>query len=295
MNKPVYCFIDDSPFELKLFMDVIETRYPEIQFIYANTYAECEKQLTELILYPSLFILDLYGCEGLQKNISIPQKAFLKEQIKNIPGLDVVYDGLDKYDSDKELQVNEFLKRMFSILNEWRKLFSDQCISLDQGSQYGINNLLRVRKNYPTVTAVMYSRKGLFTDAVKLSQYNSDGIFIKPAGSNDDEIYAETKSQADTLMNSWNKCINKGYCQLLQKLAHHDQAIPGLTKILTLEKHQVSNDNEVSNRLSTLLNSLQTLQSTKTGLSVPEIKALAQWMKYYYSIPSHNQKGGEIS
>ena len=64
-------------------MDVIETRYPEIQFIYAyNTYAECEKQLAELILYPSLFILDLYGREGLQKNISIPQKAFLEHRSK---------------------------------------------------------------------------------------------------------------------------------------------------------------------------------------------------------------------
>ncbi len=285
MGKPVYCFIDDSPFELKLFMDVIETRYPEIQFIYANTYEECEKQLTGLSLYPSLFILDLYGREGIQKNISIPQKAFLKEQIKDIPSLDVVYDGLDKYNSDKELQVNEFLKRLFSILNDWRKLFSDQCTSLDQGSQYGINNLIRVRKNYPTVTAVMYSRKGLFTDAVNLSQYNSDGIFIKPAGSNDDEIYAETKSKTDSLMESWNKCVNKGYCQILQKLAHHDQTIPGHTKILSLGKHQMSNDDEARNRLSTLLNSLQTLQSTKTDLSVPEINALVQWMRYYYSLP----------
>ncbi len=284
MNKPVYCFIDDSPFELKLFMDVIETRYHEIQFIYANTFAECEKQLTELILYPSLFILDLYGREGTQKNINIPQKAFLEEQIKDIPSLDGVYDGLDKYDSDKELQVNEFLKRLFSILNDWRKLFSDQCSSLDQGSQYGINNLIRARENYPTVTAVMYSRKGLFTDAVNLSQYNSDGIFIKPAGSNDDEIYAETKSQTDTLMESWNKCVNKGYCQLLQKLEHHEQAIPGLTKILSLEKHQISNDDEVRNRFSTLLNSLQILQSNKTDLSVPEINALVQWMRYYYRL-----------
>jgi hypothetical protein len=285
MDKPVYCFIDDSPFELKLFMDVIETRYPEIQFIYANTYAECESQLAELHLYPSLFILDLYGREGIQKDISIPQKAFLDEQIKNIPNLDVVYDGLDKYDNDKEHQVNEFLKRLFSILNEWRKLFSDQCTSLDQGSQYGINNLLRVRKNYPTVTAVMYSRKALFTDAVKLSQYNCDGIFIKPAGSNDEEIYAETKNQADSLIDSWNKCVNKGYCQLLQKMAHHDQTIPGLTKILSLEKHQVSNDNEAKHRLNTLLNSLHTLNLTKKDLSVPEVNALAKWMRYYYSLP----------
>ncbi len=284
MDKPVYCFIDDSPFELKLFKDVIETRYPDIQFIYANTYAECKSQLAELILYPSLFILDLYGREGLQKKINIPQKAFLEAQIKDIPNLDVAYDGLEKYDSDKGLQANEFLKRMFSILNKWRELFSDQCANLDQGSQYGINNLLRVREDYPTVTAVMYTRKGLFTDAVKLSLYNFAGIFIKPSGLNDEEIYAETKNQADSLMDGWNKCVKKDYCQLLQKPAHHDQTIPGLTKILSLEKHQVLNDNEVKNRLSTLLNSLQTLKLIKTDISSPEIHALIQWASFYYGL-----------
>jgi len=285
MDKPVYCFIDDSPFELKLFKDVVAARHPDIQFIYANTYTDCQTQLSELVLYPSLFILDLYGREGLQKNVKIPQKSLLEAQINDIPDLDVAYDGLEKYDSDKDLQSNEFLKRLFSILNEWRKLFSDQCASLDQGSRYGINNLLRVRKNYSTVTTVMYTRKGLFTDAVKLSLYNCDGIFMKPAGSNDEEIYAETKNQTDSLIDGWNKCVNKGYCQLLQKLAHHDQTIPGLTKILSLEKHQVSNDNEVKNRLSTLLNSLKTLRTTKTDLSLPEVNALAQWMRYYYSLP----------
>ncbi len=285
MFKPVYCFIDDSPFELKLFKDVVAARYPDIQFIYANTYTNCRTQLKELGLYPSLFILDLYGREGLKKNIKIPQKSLLEAQIYDIPDLDVAYDGLEKYDSDKDLQSNEFLKRLFSILNEWRRLFSDQCANLDQGSRYGINNLLRVKENYSTVTTVMYTRKGLFTDAVKLSLYNCDGIFIKPAGSNDEEIFAETKNQTDSLIDGWNKCVNKGYCQLLLKLAHHDQTILGLTKILLFEKHQVSNDNEAKSRLSTLLNSLETLKSTKTDLSLPEVNALVQWMSYYYSIP----------
>ncbi len=285
MNKPVYCFIDDSPFELKLFKDVIEKRHPDIQFIYANTYAECDSHLSELMLYPSLFILDLYGREGLHNNVNIPQKASLEAQIKDIPSLDVVYDGLEKYASDKELQVNEFLKRMFSILNKWRELFSGQCANLDQGSQYGINNLLRVRENYPTVTTVIYTRKGLFTDAVKLSLYNFVGVFIKPAGLNDEEIYTETKNQTDNLMDSWNKRVKKDYCQLLQKLAHHDQTILGLTKFLSLEKHQVLNDNEAKNRLGTLLNSLQTLKSIKTDITSPEAHALVQWMRYYYGLP----------
>ena len=40
------------PFELKLFKDVIETRYPDIHFIYANTYDECHSQLEELKSVP---------------------------------------------------------------------------------------------------------------------------------------------------------------------------------------------------------------------------------------------------
>ena len=284
MKKPVYCFIDDSPFELKLFKDVIEIRHPDIQFIYAKTYAECDNLLAELVLYPSLFILDLYGREGLHKNVNIPQKALLENQIKDIPSLDVAYKSLEIYNGDKELQVNEFLKRLFSILNGWRKLFSEQCANLDQGSQYGINNLQCVRENYPTVTTVMYTRKGLFTDAVKLSQYNCDGIFIKPAGSTDEEIYAETKNHADNLMDSWNKCIKKGYCQILQKLAHYNQTILELNNILSLEKRHVSTDNEVKNRLSTLLNSLPTLKSIETEISSLEVHELIQWINFYYEL-----------
>ncbi len=284
MKKPVFCFIDDSPFEIKLFKDVIEASNPGIQFIYAHTYAECDSQLAELVLYPSLFILDLYGREGLHKNVSIPQKSLLETQISNIPSLESAYVGLEKYDSNKDLQSNEFLKRLFSILNEWRRLFSDQCANLDQGSQYGINNLKSVRKNYSTVAAVMYTRKGLFTDAIKLSRYNCDGIFIKPPGSNDEEIYAETKRQTDSLFEDWNMCVKKSYCHLLQKWAHFDKTIPGLTNILSIEKHKFSNDNEEKNRFNILLNSLQALNSSKTELSLAEVNALVQWIRYYYGL-----------
>ena len=145
MKKPVYCFIDDSPFELKLFRDIFETSFAEIHFIYSSTYDECHRQLDELKLYPSLFILDLYGREGLQDNVHIPQRNLLEARINKIPNLNVTYDGLEKYNFDKDLQANEFLKRLFSILNEWRDLFSEQCASLDQGSRFGINNLLSVR------------------------------------------------------------------------------------------------------------------------------------------------------
>ncbi len=284
MKKPVYCFIDDSPFELKLFRDVIETRFPNIQFVYASTYDECNMQLDEQKLYPSLFILDLYGREGLQENVCIPQKELLEARIDKIPNLNVAYDGLDKYSSDNNLQANEFLKRLFSILNEWRNLFSEQCASLDQGSRFGIKNLLSVRQNYPSVTAVIYTRKGLFTDAIILSRHNCDGIFIKPPGATDKDIYAETRKQTENLMDNWNECVRNSYCLFLQKLNTQEKTPHKLAEVLSLDKHQVATDEEVKHRISTLLDSLQTTLSTTTDTSTPKTDALIQWVIFYYGL-----------
>ncbi len=284
MKKPVYCFIDDSPFELKLFRDVIETRFPGIHFIYASTYDECHRQLDEQDLYPSLFILDLYGREGIQEDVCIPRKELLEARIDKIPSLNVAYDGLEKYNYDKNLQANEFLKRLFSILNEWRSLFSDQCASLDQGSRFGINNLLLVRQNYPPVTAVMYTRKGLFTDAVILSRHKCDGIFIKPPGTTDEDIYAETEKQAESLMDNWNECVKNSYCLFLQELNTHERTPHKLAELLSRDKHQVATDEEEKHRINALLDSLQTTLSTTTDTSTPKITALIQWLNFYYGL-----------
>ncbi len=283
MKKPVYCFIDDSPFELKLFKDVIETRFPGIHFIYASTYEKCHRQLDEQNLYPSLFILDLYGREGIQEDVSIPRKESLEARIDKMPNLNVAYNDLEKYNHDKNLQANEFLKRLFSILNEWRSLFSDQCASLDQGSRFGINNLLSVRQNYSSVTAVMYTRKGLFTDAVLLSRHNCDGIFIKPPGATDTDIYAETEKQAESLMDNWNECVKNSYSSFLQNLSTHEKTPHRLSELLSQDKHQVTIDEE-KKRISTLLDSLQTTLSTETDTSTSEAAALIQWITYYYGL-----------
>lgn len=284
MKKPVYCFIDDSPFELKLFKEVIGNRYSGIQFVYAGTYDECHRQLDELKQYPTLFILDLYGREGLQENVSIPPKDSLEARIEKIPNLNVAYDGLEKYNYDKNLQANEFLKRLFSILNEWRNLFSEQCASLDQGSHFGINNLLRVKQDYPSVSAVMYTRKAIFTDAVILSRHNCDGIFIKPPGATDEEIYTETGKRADSLMNNWNECVKNSYCLFLQDLDTHEKTPHKLAELLSLDKHKITPGGEEKHRINALLDSLQATLSTTTDLSTLKINAFIQWSNYYYCL-----------
>jgi hypothetical protein len=284
MKKPVYCFIDDSPFELKLFKDVIETRFAGIHFIYASTYDECHGQLEEQNLYPSLFILDLYGREGIQDDVRIPRKELLEVRIDKIPNLNIAYDDIEKYNFDKNLQANEFLKRLFSILNEWRNFFSEQCARLDQGSRFGINNLLSVRQNYPSVTAVMYTRKGLFTDAEILSRYSGNGIFIKPPGNTDEDIYAETEKQAESLMDNWNECVKNNYCLFLQKLNTREKAPHELAEVLFKDKHQVAANEKEKQRVSTLLDSLQATLPSTTGTSTLYIRELTQWIIYYYGL-----------
>ena len=284
MKKPVYCFIDDSPFEIKLFRDVIESRFPGIHFLYASTYDECHRQLDEQKLYPSLFILDLYGREGIQEDVCIPRKELLEARIDKIPDLNIAYDDIEKYNFDKNLQANEFLKRLFSILNEWRDFFSDQCASLDQGSRFGINNLLSAKQNYPSATAVMYTRKGLFTDAEILSRYSGDGIFIKPPGNTDEDIYAETEKQAESLMDNWNECVKNNYCLFLQKLNTRKKAPHKLAEVLFQDKHQVAANEEEKQRICTLLDSLQATLPSTTGTSTLYIHELIQWVIYYYGL-----------
>lgn len=206
MPKPVYCFIDDSPFEIQLFRDVIEPRC-NARIVYSDTFDSCQEQLERADLQPSLFILDLYGRQGAKADRTIPSLTHLQSQINAIPDLEQVFDGLDKLKDNPDLQINEYLKRLFGIFNGWRNIFASQCVSLDQGSKYGIGNLKRVKEIYPTTAAVMYTRKGLFTDAMELFKHNCDGVFIKPNGPGDEGIYAATRSQADVLIQDWDECI----------------------------------------------------------------------------------------
>ena len=284
MDRPVYCFIDDSSWERELFHNAIELRFSKIQFICVSTYRDCQQQLEKQKLYPSLFILDLYGREGQRTGVKIPQKEQLLVQINNIPNIDAVFKGLEKFTVNKDLLVNEYLKRLFAIVNEWRNLFSIQCANLDQGSQFGINNLTNVRRDYPGVAAVMYTRKGLFTDATKLSQYDCNGIFIKPTGFTDEEIYEETKSQADTLMDKWNECIRIQYLNFVEKSRIQNETSVKLADLLLQNKRHVSNEG-AKQKAKTLLDSLQTLLSDAANVSTLFVNALTLWTRFYYGLP----------
>ena len=138
---------------------------------------------------------------GLLNRAKLLTKEDLKIEIANLPSLDNVYEGLD-YKGDVS---NEYLKRIFSIVDGWRSLFEGVCARIGQNRKYGLSNLRQVRKNYPGVPAVFYTRKSLINDAVAIFKAGADGLFIKPTGSNDAETRRLTKKYAPQLITELTK------------------------------------------------------------------------------------------
>ena len=94
----------------------------------------------------------------------------------------------------------EFLKRLFAIVDCWRKLFEDACGLIGQNSKYGLFNLWQARLHYPQIPAVFYTRKSLINDAVAIFKAGADGLFVKPNGHNDDDTRRLTREYAPCLL-----------------------------------------------------------------------------------------------
>ena len=282
MQRPVYCFIDDSPIEIRLFRDIFEPITPEIHFIYASTFRDCHRQLAQQNLYPSLFILDLYGREGKRTGVRMPTRDLIAAQLHSIPDIDGVFSGLDSFSGDKDLQVNEYLKRLFSIVNIWRNIFTEQCAYLDQGRSYGVNNLQQASELYPFASAVMYTRKGLFADAVDVMRYECDGIFIKPMGISDDDIYTETKSQSNHLLDAWHESVRNRYVHVLEKNSTLDPHFRKLAKCFSLTQVEMSGRKEEWGTIRELIDSMGSMITTSENVSTLFTNTLSLWARFYY-------------
>ena len=198
--KPIICFIDDSKFEHDLVQNEIAPCAPELEFVQAYTFEEAREKLGTKP--PALFLLDLWGKDEDVRDPHISPKADLKMKITNFPSLDDVYKGLDDYKGDV---TNEYLKRLFTIVAGWRTLFEGVCDRIGQNRKYGLWNLRQVRKNYPGIPAVFYTRKSLINDAVAMFKARADGLFIKPTGSNDTETRHLTSEYAPQLIEELKK------------------------------------------------------------------------------------------
>jgi len=203
-RKKIICFIDDSDFEHDLVRHEIAPFAPDINFIQTYTFEETRQKLADQ--NPSLFLLDLWGQDPEVKQPYLTPKTELKERLTGFKTLDQVYDGLGTFPGD---QTNEYLKRLFTIVDSWRHLFETACDRIGQNRKYGLNNLKDARAYYPEVPAVFYTRKSLISDAVAMFQAGADGLFIKPNGSDDSDTRRLTREYAPTLIAHLMTIINK--------------------------------------------------------------------------------------
>lgn len=200
--KPVVCFIDDSRFEHDLVQYEIAPSAPEFQFVQAYTFDEAKNLLGTKI--PSLFLLDLWGQD---KDVLEPYLTPIEELERitaDFPTVEQVYGGLERFGGDIN---NEFLKRLFGIVDSWRKLFEGACNRIGQNRKYGLFNLEQARIHYPQIPAVFYTRKSMISDAVAMFKAGADGLFIKPTGLNDDDTRRLTREYAPRLLNDLTKIM----------------------------------------------------------------------------------------
>lgn len=195
MMDLIICFIDDSPFEHDLVRQEIAPSCPDLEFVQAYTFEESKEQLGDKI--PVLFLLDLWGQDETITEPSRMPKKELEEKVLQLQTLDRVYEGLEDFPGDP---TNEYLKRLFTIVDGWRTLFEEVCGRIGQNRKYGLSNLQQVRQCYPGVPAVFYTRKSLISDAVAIFEAGADGLFIKPTGLDDSETRQSTRQYAPKLI-----------------------------------------------------------------------------------------------
>jgi len=200
--KRIICFIDDSKFEHDLVRNEIAPCDPEMEFIQAYTFEEVRNILGTRA--PGLFLLDLWGKDEDVRAPYITPREELEKKIAGFPTLDHVYEGLDDFNGDV---INEYLKRLFAMVDSWRSLFEDACNRVGQNRKYGLFNLRQARKHYPGVPAVFYTRKSMISDAVDMFKAGADGLYIKPTGSNDAETSRLTRAYAPELVNALRKIM----------------------------------------------------------------------------------------
>ena len=198
------CFIDDSSFEHDLVRGEIAPSAPDLKFIQAYTFEEARERLAEKV--PVLFLLDLWGRDLTIKTPSLMPKGELEKRISGLKTLDTVYEGLEGFQGDR---TNEFLKRLFTIVAGWRNVFEEVCDRIGQNRKYGLSNLRQVRKQYPGVPAVFYTRKSLISDAAAMFEAGADGLFIKPTGADDSETRRLTRQYAPRLIESLARVVDR--------------------------------------------------------------------------------------
>jgi DNA-binding NarL/FixJ family response regulator len=212
----IVCFIDDADFEHDLVRTEIAANAPDFEFVQAYTFDDALKAMGTRI--PVLFLLDLWGQDPAVAEPSITAQAELEARIAEFKALDRVYDGIDPH---RIGHINEYLNRLFTIVDGWRSLFEAVCERAGQNRKYGLANLREARRHYPGVPAVFYTRKSLINDAVAMFQAGADGLFIKPTAPNDEQTRAMTRKKAPALIKEWSQVIDAHLSGLMAHIDHY--------------------------------------------------------------------------
>ena len=212
----IICFIDDSPFEHDLVRREIAPSAPGLKFIQAFTFEEAKEKLAQKI--PVLFLLDLWGQDPTVKKPSLMPKKELEKKISEMQTIESVYEGLENYEGDR---ANEYLKRLFAIVDGWRDVFQEVCDRIGQNRTYGLSNLKQARKAYPGIPAVFYTRKSMISDAVAIFEAGADGLFIKPTGNEDAETRRLTRQYAPKLLKSLALVIDRHFRKISPSTEGH--------------------------------------------------------------------------
>ena len=213
----IICFIDDSDFEHDLVRNEIAPSAPGLNFVQAYTFEEAGKMLGARI--PALFLLDLWGQDVAVESPSLTPKEELENKVSQFKSLETVYEGLQNFSGDK---INEFLKRLFIIVDSWRSLFEEVCDRVGQNRKYGLGNLGKARKSYPGASAVFYTSKSLISDAGAMSRAGADGLLIKPTGRDDSETRTLTREYAPKLIEDLAQIIDRN----MDQLKRHENCYP---------------------------------------------------------------------
>lgn len=211
--RPLFCFIDDSDFELTVFEKYAAPSKPGIDFIYAQTYDQARIEMGDR--YPALFILDLYGRDPDLIPQGIPSKEAMTEQLDGMVSVESLYQGLENFSGDK---TNEFLKRMFHLMDSWRQLFRRVFEATGQNINYGLKNQAAARQDFPYSATVAYTRKAMIGDAVEVFRHGFDDLKLKPDGPDDESIYRVTALKASPILNSWSDLVTRKFSGHIQKL-----------------------------------------------------------------------------
>ncbi len=209
--KPIFCFLDDSEFEINIFKKCLEPAMPEVELFYGKYLKDVENQFKGRL--PALFIIDLYGSTETEKERKLPPLESLLQEIKEFPEIETVYVGLDK---EKD-PVNTFLRRLFGITKRWENLFTKISRMIGQSPLYGLQNLKQIKETYPFSATTGYTRKSSLGEAINFIDNGADYIMIKPQGKDDRDIQKNTMEQAQAIKRRFYKLVIDKYNTLLWK------------------------------------------------------------------------------